>query len=70
MITYNDCSFVSEKVRLGGFTRGFLSEICPLNENEKNKWEIYEECKNILRILCSGSEYGLAVKYLVDRLRV
>lgn len=70
MITYKDCSFANRRAILGGFVRGFLSEIYPLDKEEKNKWEKYEECKNILRVLCPGSEYGLAVKYLVDRMGV
>lgn len=69
MIEYKDC-FSTERRELNELTEGFLSEVFQLDKKEKNKWEKYEDCKKILMAICPSSEYGLAVKCLVDRLMI
>ena len=69
MIGYKDCFFTKTKP-FGDLTEGFLSEVYPLDKEERKKWEIYEEDKKFLRAICLDSEYGLAVKCLADKLNI
>ena len=70
MITYADCFFAGEREGLGEFAEDFISEIDSF-EDERFKWEKYEECKNILKTMSPfAEEYEIAMRKIAERLGV